>query len=47
MEMMQIESHTSFESIKGMIMRMTFDNEKTELNQLPKSLSHQTGVSLR
>jgi len=27
-EIMQIESHTSFQSIKGMIMRMTFDNEK-------------------
>jgi len=36
MEIMQIESHTSFQSIKGMIMRMTFDNEKNQTQQTAK-----------
>jgi len=35
-----IESLTSFQSIKGIMMRMTFNNEKTELNIRKKGLCH-------
>jgi len=42
-----IKPLTSFQSIKGIIMRVTFNNEKTKLNKLPESLPPKGHVSYR